>query len=96
MPKPVRMMILASCPHCRRAFQLMEELKAAHPDYAGVSIEVIEEDKHPEIADALDYYYVPTFFVGGRKVHEGVPSREAIAAVFEEALRPESGARKKA
>lgn len=90
MPKPVRMMILASCPHCRRAFALMDELKAAHPAYAAVPVEVIEEDKHPEIADALDYYYVPTFFVDGCKVHEGVPSREAVAAVFEAALAPDA------
>lgn len=86
MPKPVRMMILASCPHCRRALKLMEELTASHPEYGDVPIEIIEEDKHPEIADKLDYYYVPTYFVDGVKVHEGVPSLEKVDEVFRRAL----------
>lgn len=86
MTKPVRMMILENCPHCRRAFQMMEELKAVHPEYEQVEIEVIDEARQPELAESLDYYYVPTFFVDGVKVHEGVPSMEAVDRMFREAL----------
>ena len=43
---------------------------------------MVDEKKHPEIAEKYDYYYVPTFFVGGEKVHEGVPTKEAVEAVF--------------
>ena len=32
---------------------------------------MIEESEQPEVADAFDYYYVPTFYVDGVKVHEG-------------------------
>ncbi len=87
--KPVKMMILASCPHCRRALRMMDQLKADHPEYEKVQVEIIEEDLHPEIADRLDYYYVPTFYVGEEKVHEGVPSMEAVEEVFEKALEYE-------
>lgn len=86
MLQPVRMMILANCPYCHRAFYMMEQLKTAHPEYQAVEFEVIEEDKHPEIADQLDYYYVPTFFVNGEKVHEGVPTLVNVEAVFRAAL----------
>lgn len=86
MAKPVRMMVLAHCPHCRRAFQIMEELRATHPEYAEVSVEVIDEGEQVELANSLDYYYVPTFFVDGVKIHEGVPSEEAVERVFLEAL----------
>lgn len=86
MTKPVRMMILENCPHCRRAFQMMEELKAVHPEYEQVEIEIIDEARQPESPESLDYYYVPTFFVDGVKVHEGVPSMEAVDHMFREAL----------
>ena len=38
------------------------------------------------LADSLDYYYVPTFCVNGQKIHEGVPTKEKIRAVYEAAL----------
>lgn len=86
MAKPVRMMILADCPHCRRALAMMDELKREHPEYAAVEVEIIEEDKQPALADSLDYYYVPTYFVDGKKLHEGVPTAEAVERVYREAL----------
>lgn len=87
MAKPVKMMILDTCPHCRRAFVLMDELKDRHPEYAAVDIEVIEETKEPEKTDGYDYYYVPTFFVGEVKVHEGIPTEVTVEQVFIEALK---------
>ena len=86
MAKKVQMMILKSCPHCIRAFEMMEELKEKNEAYKEVEFEVIEEDVFPEIADALDYYYVPTYFVDGEKIHEGVPTQEKVEAVFKAAL----------
>ena len=32
---------------------------------------MIEESEQPALADTFDYYYVPTFYVDGVKVHEG-------------------------
>lgn len=86
MAKQVRMMILENCPHCRRAFQLMEELVKAHPEYAAVAVEVVDEEKNPALADSLDYWYVPTFFVDGEKIMEGVPSAALIEKVYQRAL----------
>lgn len=86
MAKPIRMMVLANCPYCRQAFQMIEKLMELHPEYREVPLEVIDEQQHPEIADALDYYYVPTIFVDGQKRMEGVPSKEAVEQAFAEAL----------
>lgn len=86
MPKPVKMMVLDSCPYCQQAFQMMEELRQAHPEYRTVEIEVIEENREPEKIEGYEYWYVPTFFVDGVKVHEGVPTMEKVEHVFQEAL----------
>ena len=67
----------------------MEELKKEHPEYQAVEIRIADEKKEKELADSLDYYYVPTYFVDGRKVHEGVPTKEKVQAVYEAALGAE-------
>jgi thioredoxin 1 len=64
----------------------MEELKKENPKYAGVEVKVIDEEKEPEFAKQYDYYYVPTYFVDGVKVHEGVPSKDIVREVYEKAL----------
>ena len=92
MPKPVKMMILEDCPYCRQAFAMEKELIAAHPEYGRVNIEVIEENREPEKTEGYDYWYVPTYFVGDKKVHEGVPPLEKVKKVeqvFREALQGE-------
>lgn len=83
----VTMMILKSCPYCRQALAMVEELRRERPEYAGVQVDVFDENEHKRLADSLDYYYVPTFFVGKKKMMEGVPSRDKVEAVFREALR---------
>lgn len=69
--KPVKLFYLKNCPFCKKALRYIEEARAAHPELAAVEIEMIEESEQPEVADRFDYYYVPTFYVGGEKVHEG-------------------------
>lgn len=86
MAKQVRMMILENCPHCKRAFEMMESLKKAHPEYGAVPVQVVDEEKNPALADSLDYWYVPTFFVEGEKVMEGVPTPALIEKVYQKAL----------
>ena len=34
----------------------------------------------------MDYYYVPCFFVEGKKLLEGVPEKEKVQAVLDAAL----------
>lgn len=63
-----------------------DSLRAQDPDYAALAIERIDEQKQPEIADRYDYYYVPAYYVGGGKVHEGAANLEDVRAVFDAAL----------
>lgn len=87
--KEIKMFMQGTCPHCKRCFAMMDELFAAHPEYKDVPLAVIDERVDPAAADKYDYYYVPTFFVGDVKEHEGVPSPEAVENVFRKAF--ESG-----
>ncbi len=85
--KKVKMFYMENCPHCRKAFKLIDEIKAKDPKYSNVEIEYIEETKEVQIANAHDYYYVPTFYVDDVKLHEGVPTEEKIEKVFQEASK---------
>jgi thioredoxin 1 len=83
--KKVLMFTMASCPYCRNAHKWMDEVFFEHPEYKAVELEIIDEVHHPEVADKYDYYYVPTYYVGGDKVHEGVPQKDTILRVFKAA-----------
>lgn len=85
--KPVLMFVTDWCPYCKKAFSLMEEVKKTNPQYTNVEVKIIDEELRPEIAKQYDYYYVPTYYVNGVKVHEGVPSKDIICKVFEEACK---------
>lgn len=82
------MFILPDCPYCHEAKRLIGQLYRENPEYSKVSLRVIDERAQKELADRYDYYYVPTFYVGGQKLHEGVPDMEKVRQVFEAACRP--------
>ncbi len=84
--KEVLMMLLPNCPYCHQANQILEELRQENETYEAVPIRKVDESAEPEFADSLDYYYVPTFYVDGRKLMEGVPTREKVKAVLDAAL----------
>jgi glutaredoxin len=84
--KEIKMFMMATCPHCRRAAELMEEIYSEHPEYKDIPLKKIDETKESAYAAKFDYYYVPTYYVGGEKLHEGVPSKEAIEKVFASAI----------
>ena len=85
--KPVKLFYLKTCPFCKKALRYIEEAKAAHPELEAVEIEMIEESEEPAVADQYDYYYVPTFYVGGgEKVHEGGIYPDEVEAVLRRAL----------
>lgn len=86
--KQVYMLITDWCPHCKRAKEWMKELVEENPEYAKVEIKIIDEEKNPEEIKEhkFNYYYVPTYYVEGDKVHEGVPTKEIIKSVYEKAL----------
>lgn len=85
--KKVIAFYLERCPHCKKAFKIIDELKSENPKYSNIEIEFIEESKNAKIANEYDYYLVPTFYVEGVKIHEGVPTVEKIQKVLEEAIK---------
>lgn len=68
--KQVKLFYQEHCPFCKKAFQYIDELKKEYPEFAEIQMELIDELEEPELADQYDYYYVPTFYVDGEKVHE--------------------------
>lgn len=84
--KEIKLFMFEGCPHCALARKCIGELLASHPEYKKVPFEMIDEHVHPEIADKFDYYYVPTFYVGGKKIHEGHAEMADVERVFKAAL----------
>ncbi len=84
--KKITMFTMASCPYCRQAHKWMDELMQEYPEYADVEMEIIDEVQQPEVAEKWDYYYVPTYFVGKEKLHEGAATKQKVQRVFEWAL----------
>ena len=62
------------------------ELKAERPEFQAVEVKIVDENREKAFADSLDYWYVPTYFVDGVKVHEGVPTVDKVRKVYERAL----------
>lgn len=85
--KKVTLFIQKSCPYCVSAHRWMDQLFEKHPEYREVPLTVIDELKEPELADRYDYWYVPTFYVGADKRHEGAANPEIIEKVFKEAYQ---------
>lgn len=84
--KPVVMFVMESCPYCKKALQWMEELQNENEKYNEVEVTIIDENRQPDVAKQYDYYYVPTYFVDGLKVHEGAATKDIVRNVFEKSL----------
>lgn len=80
--KKITMFYLKRCPYCKKAFSYIDELKKERPEYLDIEFELIEESEQPELAAKYDYYYVPTFFIDGKKVFEGAPRLTDIEKVL--------------
>ncbi len=84
--KNVKLFYLKQCPFCKKALRYIEDLKSKHEELAQIEIEMIEESEQKDLADSFDYYYVPTFYVDGEKVHEGGIYPEEVEQVLRKAL----------
>jgi len=84
--KDVWMFYMTGCPHCQKAFRLMDELCREDARYAAIPVRRIEENEERALADSHDYWYVPTFYVDGVKLHEGRIEKDDVRRVFEAAL----------
>lgn len=84
--KTITLFYQKQCPFCKKALKYIEEAKAAHPELQPIRIERIEETEQPELADRYDYYYVPTFYIEGKKIHEGGIYPDEVEAILRRAL----------
>ena len=92
--KKITLIKMNGCPYCASALRAIEALKEETPAYAALSIDIIDENEQPTLAQpyATDYYYVPTFFVAGQKIYEAHPGdddatiKTAVQKVFQTAL----------
>lgn len=85
--KKVEMFYLKNCPYCIKAMRFLDELKQADERYTNINITMIEESEQKELANSRDYYYVPTFYVDGKKIFEGAPKVSDIQNVLDTALK---------
>ena len=79
------MFMFEGCPYCRKAAAIQQRL-LQEAKYRGIQIEQIDERLHPDVAGQYDYYYVPSYFLGRRKLHEGAAGEAEIRAVLDAAL----------
>ena len=92
--KELEILYMTGCPYCRHARIAVEELQEENPAYADIQIDWIEESEQPEIAQARDYYSVPTIFWQGEKLYEAHFThsydviRQNIRAAFDKVLAP--------
>ena len=85
--KKILMFTMASCPYCRAAHRWMDEILQEHPQYRDIPIQIIDEVQQPDIVNRYDYYFVPTYYVDGVKVHEGAATKEIVQGVYEKAAQ---------
>lgn len=80
--KEVMLFKLSGCPHCKLALRCQEELFQAHPEWRDIPLRIVDEAEEAALANSYDYYYVPTYYVDGVKVHEGHAEKEDVERVF--------------
>lgn len=82
----ILLFIQKGCPFCRRALEWQRQLMAEQPLFSELQIKIIDELEEGSLAAQYDYYYVPTYFVNGKKLHEGTATKEKIEKVLRAAL----------
>lgn len=80
---------LQNCPYCIKARHYMAELNAENPRYAAIPVKLVEENENPNLAYSYDYFYVPCFFIDGKKAAEGVIDKAGVQAVYDKFLAGE-------
>lgn len=85
MPK-LTLFVLENCPYCIRVNQYLKELLSEDPKYLEVEIDLIDERKNRVLANSYNYYLVPSFYLGQRKLFEGIMSKNDVKGVLETAL----------
>lgn len=84
--KKVTLFILPGCPYCRSALDYMRKLCDDKPQYNAIECDVIDESRERSLANSYNYYLVPTFYIGDKKLHEGIVTPDIVEKVFQQAL----------
>lgn len=84
--KKITMFTMQSCPYCKSARKWMDEILESDAKYSKIPLTVIDETEEPDLAAKFDYYYVPTYYIDDKKVHEGAASFDIVKKVFDDAL----------
>ncbi len=84
--KKITLFIQPRCPFCVKALKYIESAKAQYPELRDIEIEIHDELLEPDYADQFDYYYVPTFYLGGEKLHEGGIYADEVVELLRKAL----------
>lgn len=82
--KQVQLFMFEACPYCQQALKYLDQL-LKEEKYRDVQVTIIDERKQPEVADAYDYYYVPTFYVNNDKISEGAVTLDKVKEVLDKA-----------
>lgn len=87
--KKITWFYMNGCPYCRNAQKAYDVLVKEHPEFQNIEIRKVNENEEVAFANAHDYYYVPTLYVGNEKVYEADPSQgyDEIREHVEEALK---------
>jgi len=76
---------LPLCPYCVQTNRWINEVMYEHPEYKNVELEVIDESRNRKLAKQYDYYFVPSFYLDGKKLHEGTATKKIVEEVFKRA-----------
>ena len=82
----ITMFYMATCPYCMEAKRFISFVLEENQKYKDIKINYIDEVEQRELANSYDYYYVPSFYVNGKKIHEGPASLEKVRKVFDAAF----------
>jgi glutaredoxin len=83
--KNLTLFIQPNCPFCKKALSYIDEIKQDEK-YRAISIEIVNELVEADRADSYDYYYVPTFYLGDQKLHEGGIYKDEVKALLDSVL----------
>jgi glutaredoxin len=76
---------LKYCGFCRQALNDLDAILEKHPEYREIPLELVDESVERERARKQDYFYVPTFYIDNRKVHEGAVKHDQVESILREA-----------
>ena len=65
--KKITMIKMQGCPYCAKAAEAIEELRAEQPAYAGIEVEIIDENEQPELAKGV----CPGLLLRAEPLHRG-------------------------